>query len=323
MATLPEYRLGWATGEDNLMLISVGTGSVARLDENLSDQGRLVMSNLGQLPSVLMGGASIDQDINCRSVGRCVFGAPIDNELGDMVPKLGDALKGEPLALDKDCGRKFLYARYDPDVSRKGLNALGLSKILAENVQALDGVAHLQEMQEVGSTMLSVLSTLLPSRASFNPRRNSPSTLGCSNGLETAWKRFETILVSDAGGKTQAEAEPKADWARHSYRILNLVDNQVRALRKRQVIDSLKSGLRQGAYWGIRTNITDYQLSDAMDCPFERALALAETPARLKRLDEQLQEKLINWGYAVCDAALRKHLDRTITKGKFPYAAGV
>jgi NTE family protein len=142
-------------------------------------------------------------------------------------------------------------------------------------------------------------------------------------GLETAWKRHQTVLVSDAGGKTQAEEEPKADWARHSYRVLNLLDNQVRALRKRQVIDSFKSGARKGAYWGVRTNIEDYQLTDALDCPFERTLALAETPTRLKRMDDNLQERLINWGYAVCDAALRRHVDTKIPKGRFPYAVGV
>jgi NTE family protein len=144
-------------------------------------------------------------------------------------------------------------------------------------------------------------------------------------GLETAWKRYQMVLVSDAGGKIQAEEEPKSDWARHSYRILNLVDNQVRALRKRQVIDSFKSVTRQGAYWGIRTNIKDFQLPDALDCPFERTLALAETPTRLKRLDDQLQEQMINWGYAVCDAAVRTHVDRTLAKPQgFPYpAAGI
>lgn len=141
-------------------------------------------------------------------------------------------------------------------------------------------------------------------------------------GLETAWKHYETVLVSDAGGKTQAEEEPKNDWARHSYRILDLIDNQVRALRKRQTIDSFKSGARKGAYWGIRTNIADYELQDALDCPFERTLALAETPTRLKRMDDGLQERLINWGYAVCDAALRRHVDASLKKPQtFPYPA--
>jgi NTE family protein len=144
-------------------------------------------------------------------------------------------------------------------------------------------------------------------------------------GLETAWKRYETVLVSDGGGKLQPEEEPKSDWARHSYRVLNLIDDQVRSLRKRQVIDSYKSGARKGAYWGIRTNLADYKLADPLDCPHDRTLALAETPTRLKRLDDTVQEQLINWGYAVCDAALRKHVDSRIgTPVGFPYpAAGV
>jgi NTE family protein len=144
-------------------------------------------------------------------------------------------------------------------------------------------------------------------------------------GLETAWKRYDTVLVSDGGGKTQPQEEPKNDWARHAYRVLDLIDNQVRSLRKRQLIDSYLSGTRKGAYWGIRTDIEDYRLSDALNCPFERTTALAGTPTRLKRMDDTLQERLINWGYAVCDAALRKHLDPALKKPDgFPYpAAGV
>jgi NTE family protein len=144
-------------------------------------------------------------------------------------------------------------------------------------------------------------------------------------GLETAWKKYKTILVSDGGGHLQPEEEPKSDWARHSYRILNLIDNQVRALRKRQVISAYKARTRLGTYWGIRTDIADYELADALDCPHDRTLALAETPTRLKRVDETLQERLINWGYAVCDAAIRRHLKPELEKpAGFPYpAAGV
>lgn len=139
-------------------------------------------------------------------------------------------------------------------------------------------------------------------------------------GLETAWKSYQTVLVSDGGGKLQPEDEPKSDWARHSYRVFDLVDNQVRSLRKRQVIDSFKSGIRKGAYWGIRTNIADYQLADALLCPHARTMELAETPTRLKRLNDNVQERLINWGYAVCDAALRRHVDPQIKKpADFPY----
>jgi NTE family protein len=146
-------------------------------------------------------------------------------------------------------------------------------------------------------------------------------------GLETAWKRYDTVLVSDGGGKIQPEEEPKSDWAQHSYRVLNLVDNQVRSLRKRQLIESYKAppteaSFRKGTYWGIRTDIRDYNLANTLTCPFERTMELAETPTRLKRLDDERQERLINWGYAVCDAALRAHVDPSLARAdKFPYPA--
>jgi NTE family protein len=139
-------------------------------------------------------------------------------------------------------------------------------------------------------------------------------------GLETAYKRYRTLLVSDAGGKTQPEEEPKHDWARHALRVLDLIDNQVRSLRKRQLIASYTDGTRDGAYWGIRTDIRHYNLADALACPAPKTLALAELPTRLKRTPEHLQKRLINWGYAVCDAAVRAHLDPSLPAPTgFPY----
>ena len=144
-------------------------------------------------------------------------------------------------------------------------------------------------------------------------------------GLETVWKSYQTVLVSDAGGHVEPEESPHRDWARHAYRILDIVDNQVRSLRKRQVIDAFKKGERKGAYWGTRTNITEYGLRDALDCPFSQTMNLARIPTRLKAIDAVQQEQLINWGYAVCDAALRAHVDPTLpAPANFPYpAAGV
>lgn len=105
-------------------------------------------------------------------------------------------------------------------------------------------------------------------------------------GLETAWKRYRTILVSDAGAKVQPEEEPHMDPIFHSYRVFELTDNQVRSLRKRQLIDSFKAQEtdamhRNGAYWGIRTDIKEYQLADPLDCPLDHTLVLAATPTRL------------------------------------------
>jgi NTE family protein len=152
-------------------------------------------------------------------------------------------------------------------------------------------------------------------------------------GLETAWKRYRTILVSNGGGQMPAQARTPTDWFRHTKRVLDLVDNQVRALRQRQVISAYlrprdvqtDTTWRDGAYWGIRTNIVDYGLPDSLPCPHSRTTELANTPTRLKAIPDLLQERLINWGYAVCDAAVRRWWRKEASKPKgFPYhAAGV
>jgi NTE family protein len=139
-------------------------------------------------------------------------------------------------------------------------------------------------------------------------------------GLETVWKRHDTVFVSDGGGQMQPEEKPSAVWPLQSYRVLSVIDNQVRNLRKRQVIDSYKAGIRKGVYWGIRTNVVEYHVEMKLDCPFERTLELAAVNTRLAELDRATQERLVNWGYAVCDAGLRAHVDPSITVAdRFPY----
>src|SRR5439155_19561567 len=94
------------------------------------------------------------------------------------------------------------------------------------------------------------------------------------------------------------------DWVRDTVRVLHVEVNQVRSLRKRQVIDSTKQHARSGTYWGIATHIADYKLSDPLPCPRDRVTELARVPTRLGRLHQDIQERLVNWGYGVCDAAM-------------------
>jgi NTE family protein len=143
-------------------------------------------------------------------------------------------------------------------------------------------------------------------------------------GLETAWKEYDTIFVSDGGANLAPEPEPHTDWVRHAFRINDVMDNQVRSLRTRQVIASYETGERKGAYWGVRTDIAEYRLADALSCPHQATLKLAEMPTRLAKVEPELQEQIINWGYAVCDAAMRRHVDSTLPPAHgFPYPGGV
>jgi NTE family protein len=143
-------------------------------------------------------------------------------------------------------------------------------------------------------------------------------------GLETAWKRVRTVLVSDAAGTAQPRAKLGGNWISQSIRVEELIHSEVGALRKRQLIASYRTNERQGAYWGIASDIANYGLSDALPCPLDRTTELANIPTRLKRLDPGVQERLIDWGYAVCDAALRKHFNPALPPTtRFPFQRGV
>lgn len=143
-------------------------------------------------------------------------------------------------------------------------------------------------------------------------------------GLESAWKRCETVLISDAGGRMAEDPRPSSDWARHGIRVSAIVDNQVRSLRKRQAVGSFATGEMKGAYWGIRTDITHYKLEDCLECAFDLTTELAEIATRLAALPDRQQERLINWGYAACDAGLRRYVTSVpLPPPKFPYPRGV
>jgi NTE family protein len=142
-------------------------------------------------------------------------------------------------------------------------------------------------------------------------------------GIETAWKSHRTVLVSDAGASLAPQTAAARDWPRHLVRTLKVVDAQVRTLRKRQVVGALETGERAGAYFGIRSDISDYPVADRLPVPHPRALELAGLPTRLASLPRGTQDGLINWGYAVCDAGMRAYVTRDAPPGTFPYPRAV
>jgi NTE family protein len=138
-------------------------------------------------------------------------------------------------------------------------------------------------------------------------------------GLEPA-KQCRTILVSDGGGKMLPSPRVFRLIGLQAFRVLSLIDNQVRNLRTRYFIDNLRRNVHDGAYWSIRANIADYGLPDALPCPFQATQRLAAAPTRLAKFAPLLQERLINWGYAVSDAAIRRYVDSSIEPAQaFPY----
>jgi NTE family protein len=147
-------------------------------------------------------------------------------------------------------------------------------------------------------------------------------------GLETVWKNYSEVLISDGGAKIMAEDAPKHDWPRHAYRVLDVIDNQVRSLRKRAAVAGFGAAhgdpaKRTGTYWSIGTPYSRYGArSPSLACPEASTERLARVPTRLQALPAATQEKLINWGYAVTDAALRTGVDPQLAQPRgFPFPA--
>jgi patatin-like phospholipase/acyl hydrolase len=141
MASLGAYKLGWPTGEDKMLLVSVGTGTAANANSDLAPGELNLLYNAQSIPSALMFSASNEQDLLCRVFGNCKSGAMIDREVWDLTGEYGRGVVDPKL---------FTYMRYNAELTKEGLTALGLPNVKPANVQQLDSIDHIDELQAVG-----------------------------------------------------------------------------------------------------------------------------------------------------------------------------
>lgn len=157
MATEPAYRLNWKTGEKKLLLVSVGTGAAESLGTTAASPNLNMLSNVAGIPGGLMYTILVDQDINCRTVGRCSYGDHLDSEIMDLVPReVPEGTTKEqyyataPIPLSTDLGRRFLYCRYNVDLSSKGLTMLGFPEVDPGSIQKMDAVENIPMLTKIG-----------------------------------------------------------------------------------------------------------------------------------------------------------------------------
>jgi len=138
MATSAPYRLQWPTGPGRLLLVSVGTGTMAQDGAGLRAGGMSMLYEAGAVPKALMFAAINQQDLMCRMFGHTLCGAPLDGEVGSL------------LAGSSGLPALFTYLRYNAELTRAGLDALGLSDVATAGVQRLDGVRQMDDLRRVG-----------------------------------------------------------------------------------------------------------------------------------------------------------------------------
>jgi NTE family protein len=148
-------------------------------------------------------------------------------------------------------------------------------------------------------------------------------------GLETVWKAYRNVLVSNAGAQLDPDPSPSRGLVSQFKRSIDIIYGQVGSLRQRQLIASFTAqegerGWRRGTYWGIGSDVRHYKLPGALRAPIRRTTELARLPTQLRPFKEGMDERLINWGYAICDTAVRKHFGQpNDPPATFPCPRGV
>ena len=158
-------------------------------------------------------------------------------------------------------------------------------------------------------------------------------------GMEAIWKtdpnsadHFDQVFVCDAGAplKLGYGIQPgfinwllrmtglNRNWMSQLMRMSDVMIEQQRALRKHQLIDNFQKGVYQGSYWGITTEIGNYGTFVKVASDSADSERLAQIPTRLNSFSDKDQGHLINWGYALTDAAIRGYVDPDAPIGNQP-----
>jgi len=130
---------------------------------------------------------------------------------------------------------------------------------------------------------------------------------GCvcdSMGVESLVEGVDILLVSDAGIHLKIVPRPLVDDILQFRRIRDILTDQARTLRKRWLTSELAAGRKQGAYWGVDSEIGAFKAAGALTVDNVKTARLQTLPTRTCRFDERDQGRLINWGYALAAAAL-------------------
>ncbi len=136
-ATLKGYRIGWPMGADNLMLVSVGTGSadaeIRRSEVAAAHAFRSLLS--------LMDDVAAMQEVLLQWMSASPTARRIDSELGTLE---GDLLSGNPL---------LSYVRYDVNLGAPSVQELAgkdAVSIPVENLTAMDAPENMQDLHRLG-----------------------------------------------------------------------------------------------------------------------------------------------------------------------------
>jgi uncharacterized protein len=140
IATLNGFPFHWPTGDDQLLLVSVGTGHWDQ-ERNFEDIMNARLWNwASEIPTMLMNDATRFNKLFLQYLSKSPTAAVIDREVGD----LSHDLLGGRAALS--------YLRYDVALEREALDGLGLHDLAGRAVELRDmsRAVNRQDLDAIG-----------------------------------------------------------------------------------------------------------------------------------------------------------------------------
>ncbi len=134
VATLGGFPFHWPMGEDNLSIVSVGTGYSIFLKKTGEIEDAWLGTWAASVPDMLMQDASWQNQIVLQWLSNSPTAHTIDGEIGDLK---GDNIGGK---------QHFKYLRYNFPITRKSLNDLKLERSFEDK-----DVAGIIEMSNAGN----------------------------------------------------------------------------------------------------------------------------------------------------------------------------
>lgn len=126
VATLKGFPFRWQTGEDRLLLVSIGTGAWHRRDTAEQVAQGKAWDWATQVPLMLMDDANWQGQLLLQYLSKSPTPWEIDREVGDLA---SDLLTQQPA---------LSYLRYDVLLEANALNALGLANLRPKLVSLRD-----------------------------------------------------------------------------------------------------------------------------------------------------------------------------------------
>jgi len=141
-ATVEPYNINWTTGEEKILVVSVGNGRYSGKCDTFHPMGRTLLENARTLPLSLLRAVTDEQDMLCRVFGRCLTGPFLDSELGDLIDSK------EPAS-----PKMFTYIRYNYDITDTFFREVGLEDVNLDVVKSVAAPEYLDELEEIGTVI--------------------------------------------------------------------------------------------------------------------------------------------------------------------------